>query len=54
MHFMVHDQLIAYCDVFFRRPIIDDYFDCCPSAEQWNGYVNNDDRVLLKVYDSLN
>ncbi|KAM0949049.1 putative 6-phosphofructokinase [Dioscorea sansibarensis] len=32
-----------------RRPIVDDYFDCCPSAEQWNGYVNNDDRVLLKV-----
>ncbi|KAJ0981333.1 hypothetical protein J5N97_009588 [Dioscorea zingiberensis] len=32
-----------------RRPIFDDYFDCCPSAEQWNGYINNNDRVLLKV-----
>ncbi|XP_077212915.1 phosphofructokinase 5 isoform X2 [Tasmannia lanceolata] len=32
-----------------RRPITEDFADGYPSDERWNGYVNNNDRVLLKV-----
>ncbi|KAI3902735.1 hypothetical protein MKW92_051608 [Papaver armeniacum] len=32
-----------------RRPVIEDFADGYPSDEKWNGYINNNDRVLLKV-----
>lgn len=31
------------------RPVIDDLLNGYPLDGQWNGYVNNNDRVLLKV-----
>ncbi|KAF9599456.1 hypothetical protein IFM89_038550 [Coptis chinensis] len=32
-----------------RRPVTDGFVDGYPSDEKWNGYVHNDDKVLLKV-----
>ncbi|OVA01809.1 Phosphofructokinase domain [Macleaya cordata] len=32
-----------------RRPVTEDFADGYPSDEKWNGYINNNDRVLLKV-----
>ncbi|KAM7523792.1 hypothetical protein LguiA_013694 [Lonicera macranthoides] len=32
-----------------RTPVTEDFAQGYPSDEQWNGYINNDDRVLLKV-----
>ncbi|KAK2977308.1 hypothetical protein RJ640_013073 [Escallonia rubra] len=32
-----------------RTPITEDIADGYPSDENWHGYINNDDRVLLKV-----
>lgn len=33
----------------YRSPSSDDYVNGYLSREQYNGYINNDDRVLLKV-----
>ncbi|KAL9241377.1 hypothetical protein vseg_015497 [Gypsophila vaccaria] len=32
-----------------RSPVSEDFAGGYPSDEKWNGYINNDDRVLLKV-----
>ncbi|CAK9169712.1 unnamed protein product [Ilex paraguariensis] len=32
-----------------RTPVTEDFADGYPSDEKWHGYINNNDRVLLKV-----
>lgn len=33
-----------------RTPVSDVFAGGYPSDEEWHGYINNNDRVLLKVY----
>lgn len=33
-----------------RTPVSEDFAGGYPSDEEWHGYINNNDRVLLKVY----
>lgn len=35
-----------YCG---RTPVNEDFAEGYPSDEKWHGYINNNDRVLLKV-----
>lgn len=32
-----------------RTPVTEDFAQGYPSDEEWHGYINNNDRVLLKV-----
>ena len=38
----------------YRTPVNEDFVDGYPSDEKWHGYINNSDRVLLKVYCLVN
>lgn len=33
----------------YRTPITEKFAEGYPSDEKWHGYINNNDRVLLKV-----
>lgn len=39
----------ARLNMCFRTPVIEDFAGGYPSDEEWHGYINNNDRVLLKV-----
>lgn len=38
---------------FYRTPVTEDFAEGYPSDEEWHGYINNKDRVLLKVISFL-
>ncbi|PIN02948.1 6-phosphofructokinase [Handroanthus impetiginosus] len=48
----VHPDAVSYPSTFclkMRTPVSPDFAEGYPSDEEWNGYINNNDRVLLKV-----
>ncbi|KAJ9670206.1 hypothetical protein PVL29_026634 [Vitis rotundifolia] len=48
----VFDDAVAIPSTFClksRTPVNEDFADGYPSDEKWHGYINNSDRVLLKV-----
>lgn len=40
--------LISYV-LGYRTPVSEEFAQGYPSDEEWHGYINNNDRVLLKV-----
>ncbi|KAL0461406.1 UNVERIFIED_CONTAM: ATP-dependent 6-phosphofructokinase, chloroplastic [Sesamum latifolium] len=48
---VIHDA-VSYPSTFcpkMRTPLSPDFADGYPTDEEWHGYINNNDRVLLKV-----
>ncbi|KAM7515765.1 hypothetical protein LguiA_005348 [Lonicera macranthoides] len=48
----VFDDVVSYPSTFclkMRTPVSEDFAGGYPSDEKWHGYINNNDRVLLKV-----
>lgn len=44
------EVILLKCEIYHgRTPVNEDFAEGYPSDDKWNGYINNDDRVLLKV-----